>query len=60
MTNRARQYACLGVATVLVIIGTLSTGLLPSTPLYQVLAGGIIVGGFAVGYACLGPFEFSE
>lgn len=58
--DRRRRYAGLGVAVVLIITGTLATGLLPSTPLYQVIAGGLIVAGFAVGYASLGAFEFLE
>lgn len=60
MENRTKQYVCLGVAVLLIIAGTLATGLLPSTPLFQVLAGGVIVAGFAVVYACLGPFELFE
>lgn len=58
--DRRRRYAGLGVAVVLIITGTLGTGFLPSTPLYQVIAGGLIVAGFAVGYASLGAFEFLE
>lgn len=57
MKDKLRQYVYLGLAAVLIITGTLATGLLPPTPLYQVLAGGIIVGGFAVGFACLGSFD---
>ena len=57
MKDRIRRYACLGVAGVLVITGTIATGLVPSTTLYQVLAGGIIVAGFAIGYLCLGTFD---
>lgn len=56
--GRVRQYACLVGAVVLVIGGTLATGVLPSTLPYQVLAGGAIVAGFALGYACVGAFEF--
>jgi hypothetical protein len=52
-----RRYACLGGGTVLIIGGTLATGLLPSALPYQLLAGGIIVAGFAVVYACLGSFN---
>ncbi len=58
MNDRRRQYICLGLAALLVISGTLATGLLPSTRLSQILAGGIIVAGFGIGYACLGAFEF--
>ena len=50
----------LGLAAVLIVVGTLGTGILPSTPFYQILSGGIIVAGFAVGYAGLGTFEFLE
>ena len=58
MKERIRQYACLGLAVVMVITGTVATGLLPSTILYQVLAGGVIVAGFAVTFVCLGGFDF--
>lgn len=50
----------MGFAVVLIITGTVATGLLPSTILYQVLAGGVIVAGFAVTFVCLGGFEFLE
>ena len=50
----------LGLAAVLIVVGTLGTGILPSTPFYQILSGGFIVSGFAVGYASLGAFEFLE
>lgn len=53
MKESTRQYACFGVAVVLVVTGTIATGLVPSTPLYQALAGSVIVAGFAVGYVCL-------
>jgi hypothetical protein len=58
MSDR-RRYPCLALAAVLVVAGTIAAGLLPSSPLYQVLAGGIIVAGFAVGYACVGAFDTS-
>ncbi|GAA0213644.1 hypothetical protein GCM10009000_030580 [Halobacterium noricense] len=48
------------LAAVLIVVGTFATGFLPSTPFYQVLSGGIIVAGFAVGYAGLGAFELLE
>lgn len=57
MKDGIRQYGCLGVAVALIVTGTLATGLLPPTPLYQVLAGGIIVGGFAVVFICLGSVD---
>ena len=60
MKGEIRQYACLGVAVALIITGTLATGVVPSTTPYQVLAGSVIVAGFAVTYACLVRFEFFE
>lgn len=60
MNDKLRRYAGMGVAGILVIAGTLATGLFPSTLPYQILAGGIIVAGFAVGFASLGAFEFPE
>jgi hypothetical protein len=42
------------VAVVLVIGGTLATGLLPSEPRYQAVAGAIIVAGFAAPVVCFG------
>jgi hypothetical protein len=60
MNDRTRQYLCLGVAVVLIVTGTLATGLFPPTLLYQALAGGTIVTGFAVAYVCLGSFEIFE
>ena len=60
MKERIRQYACLGVAVALIITGTLATGLVPSTTPYQVLAGSVIVAGFAVSYVCLSGFIFRD
>jgi hypothetical protein len=60
MKNKRRQYLYLGLAAVLVVTGTLATGLLPSSPFYQILSGAIIVVGFAVGFAGLGAFESPE
>jgi hypothetical protein len=60
MADRRRRYLCLGIATALIVAGTLATGLLPSTAPYQALAGGIIVLGFAVLYVCLGPLDVLE
>jgi len=54
MLDGPREYACVAVAAVLVIGGTVAAGLFPSTTLSQVLAGGIIVAGFAVAWVCLG------
>lgn len=50
----------LGLAAVLIVVGTLGTGFLPATPFYQILSGGTIVAGFAVEYVGLGAFEFLE
>jgi len=58
MKNDRQQYVYLGLAAVLIVTGTLATGLFPSSPFYQALAGGIIVVGFAIGYVGLGAFEF--
>ncbi|SEA32262.1 hypothetical protein SAMN04488065_2657 [Haloplanus vescus] len=60
MKRKRRQYVFLGLAAVLIVVGTLATGFLPSTPFYQALSGGIIVAGFAVGYVGLGASEFLE
>lgn len=43
-----RQLGCVTVAFVLVIGGTLATGVLPASAPYQAVAGGVIVAGFAV------------
>lgn len=60
MDERTRQYASLGLAVALIVVGTLATGLLPSAPVYQVFAGALIVAGFAVGYVGIGAIEFQE
>ncbi|MDS0478413.1 hypothetical protein [Natrinema sp. 1APR25-10V2] len=76
MKGQRRQYVFLGLAAVLIVVGTLGTGFLPSTPFYrrcrlsasgldleavhQNLSGGIIVAGFAVGHTGLRAFEFLE
>ena len=60
MTDRLRPYVCFGVAVVLIIAGTITTGLLPSTTLYQVLAGSMIVAGFVVRYLYFGGIENFE
>lgn len=56
MDERIRTAVGLGGAVVLVIGGTLATGYLES----QLLAGAIIVAGFALGMYVLGEFEFSD
>ena len=60
MKEQIRQYACLGIGAVLIVSGTLMTGLVPPGIRYQLLAGGLIVAGFAVSYRCLGGFESPE
>jgi fructose-1,6-bisphosphatase/inositol monophosphatase family enzyme len=54
MDDRLRTYGGLALAAVLVVAGTLLTGILPSTALYQAIAGAVIVAGFAVVYLTLG------
>lgn len=54
MDDRFRTYGGLALAAVLVVAGTLLTGILPSTALYQTIAGGVIVAGFALVYLTLG------
>ena len=49
--NRS-ELGCGAVAVALVVVGTFSTGLLPSATPYQVLAGGIIVAGFVTLLYC--------
>lgn len=60
MDERTRRYAMLGLAVALIVVGTLSTGLLPSTPIFQVVAGALIVAGFAVGYVGIGAIQLPE
>lgn len=50
MDDRLRTYGSLLLAALLVVGGTLATGVLPPTLPYQILAGGLIVAGFVVGY----------
>lgn len=60
MSEKLRTYGCLALAGLLVVAGTLATGLLPQTTLYQVLAGAIIVAGFGLGFVCLGGLDGLE
>jgi fructose-1,6-bisphosphatase/inositol monophosphatase family enzyme len=60
MDGRLRTYGSLAVALLLVLAGTLATGVLPATVPYQLLAGLVIVAGFAVGYLGLVGFELPE
>lgn len=50
MDDRLRTYGSLLLAALLVVVGTLATGVLPPTLPYQLLAGALIVAGFVVGY----------
>lgn len=54
MDDRTRTYACLAVAVLLVVVGSLATGVVPATLPYQALAGAVIVAGFALAFACVG------
>ena len=60
MKDRTLTYVGLGVAVVLIVAGTLATGLLPPSGTSQILAGGLIVAGFAVAYAAVGASDFLE
>ena len=60
MDERTRTYASLGLAIALIVTGTLATGFLPSTPVYQFVAGAMIVAGFAVGYVGIGAIKLVE
>lgn len=46
------EIGCTVVAGVLLVGGTLATGVLPSTALYQAVAGGLIVSAFALLLYC--------
>lgn len=60
MKEQLRQYVCLGVGAVLIVSGTIATGLVPPGVLYQILAGSLIVVGFAVSYKCFGGFKLLD
>lgn len=55
-----RRLGCLALATALVVVGTLATGVLPSTTTQQALAGVAIVAGFGLAFYCLGALETPE
>jgi len=55
-----RRAVCLAVAVALVVGGTLGTGVLPSTPAGQAVAGAAIVAGFGLGFYCLGALELTR
>lgn len=58
MDDRLRTYGSLLLAALLVVGGTLATGFLPPTLPYQLLAGALIVAGFALGYLGLDALGF--
>ncbi|MFB6220230.1 MAG: hypothetical protein ABEH90_02210 [Halolamina sp.] len=60
MDERLRTYGSLVGAVLLVLGGTLATGVLPPTPRYQFLAGLVIVAGFALGYVGFVGVELLE
>lgn len=60
MDGRTRTAVGLAGAALLVIAGTLATGYLPSRPRSQLLAGGLIVAGFALGFFVLGEFDLPD
>ena len=47
-----RTAGCLGLALLLVAVGTLGAGVAPRDPLVQVGAGALIVAGFGVVFVC--------
>ena len=60
MEQRTRTAVGLAGAAALVVGGTLATGYLPSRPRSQLLAGAMIVAGFALGFYVLGEFELPD
>lgn len=60
MDERLRTYGSLAGAILLVVGGTLLTGVLPPTPRSQLVAGLVIVAGFALGYVGLVGVELPE
>lgn len=59
MEQRIETALGLTGAVALILGGTLATGYLPSEPRGQLLAGALIVAGFALGFYILGEFELS-
>ena len=51
----AREIGCALAAFGLVVVGTVSTGVLPPTAVGQAVAGGLIVAGFALLFYCFRP-----
>lgn len=47
-----RTAGCLGLALLLVVLGTLGAGIDPGDPVVQVVSGGLIVAGFGVVFVC--------
>lgn len=60
MDERLRTYGLLAGAILLVLGGTLATGVFPPTLPYQLVAGLLIVAGFGLGYAALDAFDLPE
>ena len=60
MNDRTETIVGLVGAVALVVGGTLATGYLPSTPRSQLVAGAIIVAGFALGFYVLGEFDLPD
>ena len=60
MDERTRTAVGLTGAALLVVGGTLATGFLSSRPRSQLLAGGMIVAGFALGFFVLGEFDLPD
>ena len=60
MEQRTRTAVGLAGAAALVVGGTLATGYLPSRPRSQLLAGAMIVAGFALGVYVLGGLELPD
>jgi len=48
-----REVVCFVVAAVIVTAGTIATGVLPAALPFQLLAGGLILGAFALIVVCL-------
>lgn len=48
-----REVACFVVAAIMVSVGTLATGLLPAELPFQLLAGSLVLGAFALLVICL-------
>jgi hypothetical protein len=60
MKDRFRTYGSLVGAAILVLAGTVATGVLPSTLPFQLVAGLLIVAGFVLAYAGAIGIELPE